>query len=196
MKMKILTRIFPNNTQWGDISMSSNVSSTQLIPLSFSKHSTHSGVWTPIQQWRLVCSKLRQDLPDSPPLFPTRFNVLIYGRPRPQSRIGETCAQYESATRETMARIWIREAGRQGAREFDLKVVKFDFLLTYKNEIKGVLLFPLEYKSLTLVANSVAQMHEESQRSKAPRVSTATKITQQPFRHSKLYLVYSIEFLR
>jgi hypothetical protein len=40
-----------------------------------------------------------------------------------------------SATRETMARIRIREAGRQGARGFDLKLAKFDFLLTYKNGI-------------------------------------------------------------
>ena len=103
--------------------------------------------------------------------------------------------------RVPQARPWPRSAseklaGKEVARDFDLKDAKFDFLLTCKNKIEGVLLWPLQYKRLTLDANNLVQMHEGRQGSNPPRVCMATRITPQPFRLCKPYLLCSIEFPR
>ena len=44
-------------------------------------------------------------------------------------------AQFESATSEAMAKIWIGVVGRQDAKEFGLKEAKLDFLRKHKNDI-------------------------------------------------------------
>jgi hypothetical protein len=67
-----------------------------------------------------------------------------------------------------MAKIWIEEVGGQAAREFVLKEAKFDFPLINKNDLSGVLLWPLEYKRFTLDANNVVQMYEKESGIKSP----------------------------
>ena len=60
---------------------------------------------------------------------------MLYSQWGDISTIGENCVNYESATSEAMAMIWIWEIGRQAAKELDLKEAEFDFLLTYGNDI-------------------------------------------------------------
>ena len=52
----------------------------------------------------------------------------------------------------------------------------------------------MQYRRLTLDANNLVQMHEGRQESNPPRVSTATRITPQPFRLCKPYLLCCIDF--
>ena len=88
---------------------SSNISSTQLNSPTLSQ--------TQHTLWSMDPYPTTKTFPDSPPLFPTHSNVLIYRQPRPHSRNGRNCAQYQTATREAMARIWIEEVGRQASCE-------------------------------------------------------------------------------
>lgn len=103
----------------GDYSSRISISSTKSIPLSLLQ--TQQLLWS-LDLYRTikttaVRSKMKQNLSDSPPLSPTRFECLwIYKQPRQQSRIEANCGQYGSGTSEDMARIWMRESWQAGCK--------------------------------------------------------------------------------